>query len=191
MSTSCHLISVRRLRFHMVLPYKLVHATSTLYFRTQTKNTLSTCWHNLLGQIQPPTRLHTCNLPWTSDRTTYLIWQHAVTAIEIFIKFSLLYGRVSFLWFEIWFPVDLLLAVMHHAASHHGQGGCQQVWRVAALVQSLAVGLAEASKERSEAKGGQEVSEFGAAVHDQTSSATKPLGHGCLTISNVGVYLPS
>ena len=65
---------------------------------------------------------------------------------------------------------------MHHAASHHGQGGCQQVGRVAALVQSLAVGLAEAGPERSEQKRGQEVSEFGAAVHDQTSSATKMLG---------------
>ena len=52
----------------------------------------------------------------------------------------------------------------------------QQVGRVAALVQSLAVGLAEAGPERSEQKRGQEVSEFGAAVHDQTSSATKMLG---------------
>ena len=73
-----------------------------------------------------------------------------------------------------------LLAVMHQAASHHSQGGCQQIGRVAALVQSLAVGLAEASKERSEQKRRQEVSEFGAAVHDQTSSATKTLGVVCV-----------
>ena len=56
------------------------------------------------------------------------------------------------------------LAIMHQASSHHGQSCGQQVGRVAARVDQLAVCLAVTGEEGAEAEGGQQVAKLGATV---------------------------
>eukprot|EP00438_Fugacium_kawagutii_P004871 Skav203387 [mRNA] locus=scaffold1379:574500:575484:- [translate_table: standard] len=63
----------------------------------------------------------------------------------------------------------VLLAVVDQASGHHCQGRGQEVGRVSARVDQLAIRLAVACEEGSEAEGQQEVSKLGTSIHDQTS----------------------
>ena len=73
------------------------------------------------------------------------------------------------------------LAVVHQATEHDGEGCCQQVGRVAPLVDGLLVTLAEAGHKRSGGKGEHQVEELDATVHDETSGVAgvaRLVGHG-------------